>query len=83
MDTETEWAEDDRVKPALRAKVLALKVCRHRCMAHAGDETALDIASPVLKMFLTLLEHSGSLTVDAQDECVSTSTFCTTALRRP
>ena len=37
-------------------------------MAHEGDEMALDIASPVLKMFLTLLEHSGSLTADADDE---------------
>lgn len=68
MDTDTEWVEDENIKPSLRAKLLALKVCRHRCMAHAEDETALDIASPVLKMFLTLLQHSGSLTADAQDE---------------
>lgn len=68
MDTDTEWVEDENMTPSLRAKLLALKVCRNRCMAHAEDETALDIASPVLKMFLTLLEHSGSLTADAQDE---------------
>lgn len=68
MDADTEWAEDEDVKPQLRAKILSLKVCRNRCLAHANSETALDVATPVLKMFLTLLEHSGSLQSDISEE---------------
>ena len=70
MDTDEEWVEDAAMSPELRAKLLALKTCRNRCMKHASAETALDIAKPVLKMFSTLLEYSGSFAADADDDCV-------------
>lgn len=70
MDTDEEWLEDADLTPELRAKIFALKTCRNRCLAHASDENALDIAKPVLKMFTTLIQNSGSFTETAQDECV-------------
>ncbi|CCM05112.1 uncharacterized protein FIBRA_07319 [Fibroporia radiculosa] len=68
IDMDQEWVEDSAMSPELRAQVLALKVCRNRCRAHASTETALDISRPVLKMFVTLLQHNGSFTADAPDE---------------
>lgn len=70
MDTDEEWVDDDNMSPHLRAKILALKTCRNRCLAHANTDTALDIAKPVLRMFTTLLEYVGSFTADSTDECV-------------
>jgi len=70
MDLDEEWVEDEAVSPELRAKVLALKVCRNRSLAHASADTALDISRPVLKMITTLLDYSGSLSADAVDEYV-------------
>ena len=52
----------------LRAKILALKVCRNRCLAHASSEKALEIATPVLKLLATLLEHEGSLNMPVEEE---------------
>lgn len=68
MDTDEEWVENDDMMPQLRAKVMALKVFRNRCLAQAPSENALDIARPVLKMLLTLLQYGGSLTETANDE---------------
>lgn len=68
MDDGEEWAEDDDVTPTQIAKVLSLKVCRNRSLAHASSDTALEIAGPVLRMLTTLLEHSGSFSPDAADE---------------
>ena len=68
MDDETEWIDDDSISSALRAKIMSLKVCRNRCMAHASSETAHENAIPVLKMFVTLLEHNGALSPDNNDE---------------
>ncbi|KAF8223437.1 cohesin-associated protein Pds5 [Tricholoma matsutake] len=60
METEEEWVLEEDVSPILRAKILALKVCRNRSFAHASSEKALEISTPVFKMFATLLEHNGS-----------------------
>jgi hypothetical protein len=70
MDTDEEWVEDEDVPNALNAKIQALKVCRNRCLAHAATDTALDVSAPVLKMFVTLLECSGSFSAEADDEYV-------------
>ncbi|KIJ63153.1 hypothetical protein HYDPIDRAFT_113739 [Hydnomerulius pinastri MD-312] len=67
MDVDNDWAEDDNVSPIQKARILALKVCRNRCLAHASTGMALEVATPVLKMFSTLLEHSGSYSADAAD----------------
>ncbi|KIJ04367.1 hypothetical protein PAXINDRAFT_22347 [Paxillus involutus ATCC 200175] len=67
MDVDDDWVEDDDMTPIQSARILALKVCRNRCLAHASSETALDVATPVLKMFSTLLEHYGSYSADAPD----------------
>lgn len=63
-----EWAPLDEVSDNLKAKVLALKVCRNRSLAHASSEKALDIATPVLKMLATLIDHDGSFSADAVEE---------------
>jgi len=68
MDDDLEWVEEEHIPSVLRAKVLSLKVCRNRCLAHATSESASDIAKPVLKMFITLLEFSGSLRENNNDE---------------
>lgn len=68
MDAEDEWAEDCNVPPILRAKILCLKVCRHRCLTYASSEAALEIGNPVLKMFATLLDYGGSFSPEANDE---------------
>ena len=70
METDEEWVEDADMPPHLRAKVMALKVFRNRCLAAAATnpKDAMDIAEPVLKMFITLLQFGGSLTEDSQDE---------------
>ena len=67
MDTEEDWVEDDFMPLELRAKIIALKVCRNRCLAHAESETALEIAQPVMRMFSTILQYEGSFSADAHD----------------
>jgi hypothetical protein len=64
------WVPDDRLWPELRAKLGALKLCRARCLAHAGTPDAAVIAAPVLKLLVTLLANLGSMRPDADDECV-------------
>ncbi|KAF9457542.1 armadillo-type protein [Collybia nuda] len=61
MDEDEEWQADEDVSPTTKAKILSLKVCRHRSLAHASSEKALEIVTPVLKMLATLIEHNGSL----------------------
>jgi sister-chromatid-cohesion protein PDS5 len=68
MDSDADWVEDSDVQPRLRARILALKVCRNRCLAHASTDTALEVATPVLKMLSTLLDHAGSYSADAMDD---------------
>jgi sister-chromatid-cohesion protein PDS5 len=60
MDAEEEWAPDEDVSATLKAKILTLKLCRNRSLAHASSDKALDILTPVLKMLVTLLDHNGS-----------------------
>ncbi|TFK86665.1 hypothetical protein K466DRAFT_492369 [Polyporus arcularius HHB13444] len=67
METDTDWLEDAALPLDLRAKILALKVCRNRCLAHVESETALDIAQPVIRMFSTVLQYEGSLSADDAD----------------
>ena len=61
MDDGEEWVEDEDVPELLRAKVLALKTCRNRCLSHAGSEKAMEIATPVMKLCATLLEQNGTV----------------------
>ncbi|KAG0700591.1 armadillo-type protein [Suillus ampliporus] len=68
MDSDADWVDDDDVAPSLRARILALKVCRNRCLAHASTDTALEVATPVLKMLSTLIDHGGSYSADATDD---------------
>ncbi|KAI9511424.1 armadillo-type protein [Russula earlei] len=68
MDVDAEWVEKSEVPPSLSKKIVALKVCRNRCLAHAMSDTALNVATPVLRMFFALLEHGGSLHAENQDD---------------
>jgi sister-chromatid-cohesion protein PDS5 len=67
MDVDDDWVPDEDIAPIQKARILALKVCRNRCLANASAEIAVELATPVLKMFSTLLEHSGSFSADAPD----------------
>lgn len=76
MDTDDdaeEWAPDADVSSLTKAKLLSMKICRNRCIAHGGSDSALDLGNPVLTMFLTLLAHGGSMSEEARDECVFSS----------
>ncbi|KAF7349279.1 Sister chromatid cohesion protein pds5 [Mycena sanguinolenta] len=68
METDEEWADESEVSDNLRAKILALKVCRNRSLAHAEKENALEIATPVIKMLATLLEHGGSFIAESGED---------------
>lgn len=70
MDTDDveEWAPDADVSLLTRAKLLSMKICRNRCIAHGSSKSALDLANPFITMFLTILAHGGSLTEAARDE---------------
>ena len=68
MDDGEEWAENDDISLACKAKVLSLKVCRNRCIAHATAETGLEISKPVVRMLATILHNRGSLTAESNDE---------------
>lgn len=61
MDVDGDWKEDGQISDFLRAKILSLKLCRHRCIAQAKSKSPMDIASPVFKMLTTLLQHDGLL----------------------
>lgn len=61
LDIDEEWLPDHEVTSVLRAKILSLKVCRNRSLAHATSEDALEIFAPVMKMFLSMLENNGLL----------------------
>lgn len=60
-NVDEEWFEDDEVPDELRSKILALKVLRNRCLAHKSKEQALEIATPVLKLFAALIDFEGSV----------------------
>ncbi|KAG5654557.1 hypothetical protein H0H81_000082 [Sphagnurus paluster] len=68
MDDDEEWVSDEDISPTLRAKLLALKVCRYRSISQASSENALEISTPVLKMLATLLEYRGSFTEQEQED---------------
>lgn len=68
MDDGEEWEEEEEVSLACKAKILSLKICRNRCIAHATADTALDISKPVVKMLATILLNRGSLAADSNDE---------------
>ena len=63
-----EWVDDDDVSDDLRQKLLSLKVCRNRCLAHATSDQALEIATPVMKLLVMLVEYDGSLKPEVEEE---------------
>ncbi|TRM60411.1 armadillo-type protein [Schizophyllum amplum] len=67
-DKDVEWIPDDEMWPELRAKILAVKACRWRCMSYAASDKALLISKPVLVMLVNLIEGNGSF---AQDGAMS------------
>jgi sister chromatid cohesion protein PDS5 len=70
VDANAEWVEKVNLSPSMSKKIMALKVCRNRCLAHAMSDTALDMATPVLRMLFALLEHGGSLYAESEDKFV-------------
>lgn len=68
MDADNEWVGDDEVPSKLRAKIFGIKICRNRCLAHGSSDNAIEIATPVIRMLDTLIQHLGSFSEDAVDE---------------
>lgn len=71
MDTDVEWVDDDDVWPELKTKILSLKVCRNRCLARASSDAPLEVATPVLKMLVSILENEGSVVAQMESEYVA------------
>ncbi|KIM42318.1 hypothetical protein M413DRAFT_444743 [Hebeloma cylindrosporum] len=65
---EIEWVEDANISDDLRRKLLSLKVCRNRCLAHATSEQALEIATPVLRLLTRLVECDGTLNPETEED---------------
>lgn len=65
-----EWLADQDIPAHARAKVQALKVCRNRCLGQASSSNALDVFSPVLKLYLTLLRNDGSFSSESNEPYV-------------
>lgn len=59
MDVDEEWVEDGVIPYAARIKMLALKICVNRCMAHADSESAMDVYTPVNKLLFAILTNMG------------------------
>ncbi|KAL0069681.1 Sister chromatid cohesion protein pds5 [Marasmius tenuissimus] len=59
-----EWIPDEDLPDTTRAKITALKVFRHRSLAHSSSSKALELSTPVLKLLATLLDQDGALVVD-------------------
>ncbi|KAJ7057785.1 armadillo-type protein [Mycena amicta] len=68
MDMDEEWADETEISDNLRAKILAIKVCRNRSLAHAASQNAVDISTPVLKLLATLLHNGGSILPDSGED---------------
>ncbi|EIN08867.1 hypothetical protein PUNSTDRAFT_67344 [Punctularia strigosozonata HHB-11173 SS5] len=73
MEDDAEWMEDSQLPPQLQAKLLSMKLCRNRCLAHASSDNALEIATPVLKMFITVISNGGSFTAESDDKSAAIS----------
>lgn len=67
VDEDEEWIDEDNLPALARAKVLALKLCRHRCLVYAKSDTALEITTPVLRMLFAFLELQGLISEDCND----------------
>jgi len=58
---EDDWMPYNRLPSLALAQILVLKLCRRRCLEYAQSESAMDVATPVLKMLFTILDRGGSL----------------------
>ena len=67
-DVEDEaWLADEDVPALCRAKVRALKLCRNRSISQASSSVALEILSPAIKLYVTLLRNEGSFSPDSKE----------------
>ncbi|KAL1759171.1 armadillo-type protein [Schizophyllum commune] len=66
-DETAEWIPDEDMWPALRAKILAVKACRWRCLSYASGDKALMVARPVLVMLMNLLEGNGTFAKEPEN----------------
>jgi sister-chromatid-cohesion protein PDS5 len=70
VDDLPDWMPEEELPPLARAKIRAIKICRHRCLVQAQSESALVTAKPVIKMLVTLIQNAGLITEDAHDQYV-------------
>ncbi|KAL0574121.1 Sister chromatid cohesion protein pds5 [Marasmius crinis-equi] len=59
-----EWVPNEELPDTTRAKIMALKVFRHRSLAHASSSKAIELSTPVLKLLAALLDKDGALVLD-------------------
>lgn len=60
MDIDEEWVENEEIPYAARIKILAVKVCVNRCLAHTESESALHVLKPVNKLLFSILANMGA-----------------------
>ena len=67
-DVPSELDEHD-LQPGLAwTKVLILKVLRRRCLVHSQSETAIDVATPVVKLLTSLLDENYGTSEEGTEE---------------
>ena len=61
VDNLPDWLPEDELPPLARAKIRAIKICRHRSLVQSQSDSALVTAKPVIKMLATLVQNGGSV----------------------
>ncbi|KLO11387.1 ARM repeat-containing protein [Schizopora paradoxa] len=60
VDEDTEWIPENVLPSLARAQVQCLKLFRFRCLKFSESESAMDVARPVIKLLIAVLENGGS-----------------------
>ncbi|KAK9475982.1 armadillo-type protein [Lipomyces japonicus] len=63
-DENNDWVEDKELDDDCKAKILGLRVLVSRLQAAATADTAAEIGKPVIKLFITLIENSGEVSIE-------------------
>ena len=75
VDEDAEWIPENELPSLARAQILCLKLFRHRCLKFSNSESAMDVAKPVIKLLIAVLENGGSPKPDMELKYVLSSLF--------
>ncbi|KIJ30528.1 hypothetical protein M422DRAFT_36533 [Sphaerobolus stellatus SS14] len=67
-ETLEEWSPDSGVSALTKAKLLSIKICRNRCIAHGKSEFAKDVGGPVIKILVAILQNNGAVKDDVVED---------------